>query len=228
MYSKSKKLKAVRLYIKYGLRAAPVIRELGYPNRHMLVNWYRQYLENGDFPDAVARSEKFSTSQKNKALHFYETHGRCAAYTIKCLGYPSHTTFKRWLAEAYPELRKPRVSCRSAMQLPQDRKQEAVIALCTRTASAKEIADKYGVNRISLYFWKNNLLGKDFPASMQKTRKQEKSSESEQITEYETADEKIARLKDEIQRLRKEQRIMDEKLYKARIEYDAVSKASEL
>lgn len=84
--AQQKKLKAVRLYIKYGLRAAPVIRELGYPDRHMLVNWYRQYPENGDFPDAVARSEKFSTSQKNKALYFYETHGQCATYTIKCQG----------------------------------------------------------------------------------------------------------------------------------------------
>ena len=39
MYSYEERMKAVQLYIKYGRRAAPVIHELGYPNRHMLVCW---------------------------------------------------------------------------------------------------------------------------------------------------------------------------------------------
>ena len=43
MYSYEDRMKAVQLYIKYGHRAAAVIRELGYPNRHMLVNWFHEY-----------------------------------------------------------------------------------------------------------------------------------------------------------------------------------------
>lgn len=47
MYSYEQRIKAVELYIKYGLRAAAVIRELGYPNRHSLIVWYKEYLDNG-------------------------------------------------------------------------------------------------------------------------------------------------------------------------------------
>ena len=34
MYSFEQRKQAIELYIKYGLMATPVIRELGYPNRH--------------------------------------------------------------------------------------------------------------------------------------------------------------------------------------------------
>lgn len=36
MYSYEERKKAVELYIQYGYRAAAVIRELGYPDRHTL------------------------------------------------------------------------------------------------------------------------------------------------------------------------------------------------
>lgn len=37
MYTYKQRIAAVKLYIKYYQKAAPVIRELGYPNRHVLV-----------------------------------------------------------------------------------------------------------------------------------------------------------------------------------------------
>ena len=37
MYSLEEREKAVKLYIQYGLKAAKVIRKLGYPNRHVIV-----------------------------------------------------------------------------------------------------------------------------------------------------------------------------------------------
>ena len=40
MYSYEDRMKAVRRYEGYGKHAAAVIRELGYPNRHMLAKWY--------------------------------------------------------------------------------------------------------------------------------------------------------------------------------------------
>ncbi len=43
MYSKEEKLKAVELLIKYGCRVRTTIRELGYPSRPMLRQWYREY-----------------------------------------------------------------------------------------------------------------------------------------------------------------------------------------
>ena len=51
MYSLEDKIKAVQLYIKYGKSAAAVIRELGYPNRHTSVCWYKEYVKtNGNLP----------------------------------------------------------------------------------------------------------------------------------------------------------------------------------
>lgn len=41
-------MKAVKLYIKYDLCVADTVRELGYPNRNMLVRWYKEFRETGD------------------------------------------------------------------------------------------------------------------------------------------------------------------------------------
>ena len=48
MYTKEQRIKALKLYIKYGLKAAPVIHELGYPDRKSLPIWYKQYLETNN------------------------------------------------------------------------------------------------------------------------------------------------------------------------------------
>ena len=48
MYTQSQREKAIGLYIKYGLKAEPVIRELGYPDRHSLKNWYNSFMINNE------------------------------------------------------------------------------------------------------------------------------------------------------------------------------------
>jgi transposase-like protein len=50
-------------------------------------------------------------------------------------------------------------------------KQAAVIALCTREQSARVVAEKTGVSRPTLYNWKNQLLGREVPASMKRKKK---------------------------------------------------------
>lgn len=47
MYTYEQRMAAVKLYIQY-YRKAAVIRELGYPNRHMLVKWFKKYVSTGD------------------------------------------------------------------------------------------------------------------------------------------------------------------------------------
>ena len=49
MYTKEQRIKALKLYIKYGLKAAPVIHELGYPDRKSLPIWYKQYLKTSSY-----------------------------------------------------------------------------------------------------------------------------------------------------------------------------------
>ena len=55
MYSYEERIRAVKLYEKYGKRAAAVIRELGYPNRHILAKWYQEYISDGSLKEKIAR-----------------------------------------------------------------------------------------------------------------------------------------------------------------------------
>ena len=48
MYSLKHRKRAIKLYIKYGLKAAPVIRELGYPDRHLLKKWHEDYISHNN------------------------------------------------------------------------------------------------------------------------------------------------------------------------------------
>ncbi len=108
---------------------------------------------------------KFSQEQKVRAVEHYLEHGRCIAATIKSLDYPCRSLLSAWLQEQHP--RATRVVSRS-QELAPEAKHSAVIALCTRPASAQAVADEVGVSRGSLYKWKNQLLGHDAPASMQR------------------------------------------------------------
>lgn len=155
MYSKEERERAIRLYIKYDKCAADVIHELGYPDRKTLVKWYKTYKETGVLFEPYSRQPKYSLEQKKAAVEYYFEHGRNLSRTIRALGYPSKGTLRSWCNEQVPDLRKKRVG---SVQFTQEQKKEAVIALCTRTGSAKDVAKKYGITRETLYNWKNDLI----------------------------------------------------------------------
>ena len=120
MYTYEQRMAAVNLYIKYGQRAAPVIRELGYTNRHMLVKWYKEYQKNGDLHKAHKGHKKHTEQEKQQALQYYLSHGRSITQTIRALGYPGKTTFKRWLNEEFPEREKRCISGGAMIEYPQE------------------------------------------------------------------------------------------------------------
>ena len=60
MYSYEERIKAVKLYIQYCMSAASVIRELGYPNRHTLKSWYKEFAANDDLHIVSTRSSKYT------------------------------------------------------------------------------------------------------------------------------------------------------------------------
>ena len=47
MYSYDERLRAVDLYIKLGKRIRATTRQLGYPTKNSLKNWYQEFLESG-------------------------------------------------------------------------------------------------------------------------------------------------------------------------------------
>ena len=82
MYLYEERIAAVELYIKYGLRASAVIHELGYPDRHSLVSWYKEYINNGQLHTQISRTPKYSEEQRRRAIEHYVEHGRSISYTV--------------------------------------------------------------------------------------------------------------------------------------------------
>ena len=214
MYSYEQRMKAINLYIQYGCRASSVIRELGYPDRHSLIRWYDEHLMSGDLHSKRNGTPKYSEEQKQAALKHYTEHGRCMTYTLKTLGYPSATLFKIWLDEAFPNRKKRCISGAAMVECSQEMKEQAVIDLCARKGSAQKVAATHGASRVSLYKWKKQLLGEERIAAMPR-------KEIPQSTDVTALEQRIAALQ-------AEEVALNEKLYRARLEYDILKKAAEL
>ena len=167
MYSYEDRIRAVKLYIKLGKRTGATIRRLGYPTKNSLKNWHRAFEQGEDFPTGYARSwQKYSDEQKQVAVKHYLNHDRCITGAIKALGYPCRDTLAAWIDELHPEARIHVVGKAGGVQHSPELKQAAVIELCTRQVSAQAVAQKLAVSRPTLYKWKNQLLGREVPASM--------------------------------------------------------------
>ncbi len=74
MYSYEDQIKAVHLFEQYGKRATAVIRDQGYPDRHMLAKQYQEYVSNGDLKKFASREPKYYAEQKATAVEFYLSH----------------------------------------------------------------------------------------------------------------------------------------------------------
>jgi transposase InsO family protein/transposase-like protein len=169
MYSYEDRIRAVELYIKLGKRVTATIRQLGYPTKKALKSWHLEYEQRHDLPSGYVRSKpKYSAEQKAVAVAHYLNHGRCLAVTVRAVGYPGLVTLSTWLDELYPEGRRRIVGKAGDVTHPQEVKQAAVIALCTREESVRVLAQRIGVSRPTLYNWKNKLLGSEVPASMKR------------------------------------------------------------
>lgn len=175
MYSREDRIKAVKLYIRYDFSVAEVRRELGYPACYRTMrNWYQDYLEEletGVIKEPNARMRTYTDEQKRIAVEYYLSHGRSLARTMRNLGYPSKPTLVDWIEDLAPEGRKRsrRIQC------SYEQKQAAVIDLCTRDGTAREVATKHGIDRDTIYRWKYELLGKEQEMPM--------SSKSDPISE---------------------------------------------
>ena len=140
MYSYEDRIRAVQLYIKLGKRLRAAIRQLGYPTKNALRNWYREHKRRGDLPKGSHRTPKYSKVQQQVAVDHFVHHGRCIAFTRKALGYPSRCVLRSWIYERHPELRRRSVGRSHAAPSSLEVKQEAVIALCTRQGKARIVA----------------------------------------------------------------------------------------
>ena len=186
------------------MRVKPTIRQLGYPTKNSLKGWYREYQQRQDLPKGYAgREPKFSQAQKAAALEHYLAHDRCIAATMRALGYPGRGTLTKWIREAIPEAKQAIVGRVGQRRYPESLKQTGVVELCTRQESAQAVADKIGVCRPTLYNWKNQLLGREAPASMKHTDRSPQAQEREEL------ERQVEILRHEVRQLRLEQDLLN-------------------
>ena len=160
MCSFEDRIRAVELYTKYGHSAADVIRELGYPNRGSLRNWFREFEESGDLRAGKVRPRSFSDERVRAAVERYLGHGRSLARTMRAMGYPkSRATLAAWVDELAPGQRLEARACRNCTHSYED-KADAVAVLETRGKPAAGVASERGVARETIHLWKRDLLGR--------------------------------------------------------------------
>ena len=204
MYSYEDRVKAVKLYIKYDLSAADTVRELGYPGRKMLVQWYKEYQETGGLHVKFIKHPIYTSDQMKVAVNYYLEHGRNITRTIRVVGYPTRETLRGWIDELAPRERKARMRRGSVIQFSQEQKKDAVIELCAREGSATAVADKLGVSRYSLYKWKKKLLSQEDAKTMDGSDKPPLSNDRDALwAEVESLKKEILRKQMELDILNK-------------------------
>ena len=191
------------MHIKYDKCAADVIRELGYPDRKTLRNWYKAYIEEqetGVTGNLGCRRKKYSQEQMVTAVEYYLEHGHNLSRTIRALGCPSSRgTLRSWCDELAPESRKTHVG---SVECSYQQRHEALVAQRIRANDADRLAKEHAVTRQALYSWKNILLGKDDEISMSKEKNVPLPEEKEELLA------EIERLKCEIRKLRLEKDVL--------------------
>lgn len=87
MYSKEQRRVAIETFIRFDHSYADTIAELGYPDRHSLRNWWREYRETGEVPvPKHEREPKYTLEMRREAVEHYLSHGRRLARTMRALG----------------------------------------------------------------------------------------------------------------------------------------------
>src|SRR5665647_1154457 len=147
MFSYDERIKAVKLLIQYDRSYSTVIRKLGYPSKEALWNWYNEYSQNEDLHQGFIKRPRFTDEEKHKAVDYYLEHGRCVSRTVKKLGYPSRPMLDKWIKELAPDQKKHCRSGGAVVKYTREQKEQAVISLCSRSKSAKEVAAECGTTR---------------------------------------------------------------------------------
>lgn len=160
MYSAEQRKLAIETYIKFDLSAADTVAELGYPTRHSLRTWYKDYLEHGEVrPPKRQREPKFTLEMRQAAVNYYLAHGKSLARTMRKMGYPGSREYLcDWIDELAPGERKCREANPKADPILLEEKIQAVAELESRNGAAAEVAAKHGVSRTAPYIWRREII----------------------------------------------------------------------
>lgn len=149
MYSREQRRKAIETFIRFEHSVADTIAELGYPNRHTLYNWWKEYQLSGEeFLERKRRKPKYPDEKKRAAVDYYLEHGKSLTKTIRAMGYPSREMLGNWVDVLAPGQRKYRGPNPRKSAVPIELKVQAVAELESRTGSAADV----GVTSAAYWF----------------------------------------------------------------------------
>lgn len=154
MFTNEQKIRAVKLLLKTEMNFSATIAELGYPSESTLYAWYKAY-NNGTLTESIQRKKRFTLEQRQAAVDHYIKNGKNYSKTVREMGYPTRQILQEWVSELAPEERKQLI-------FTEEEKRAAVERLKNRgSKSALAIAEELGVNRETLYKWKNDFERKE-------------------------------------------------------------------
>ena len=161
MFSTEQRRIAIETFIRFDHSHADTIAELGYPTRHSLRAWYKDYLEHGEVrPPKRRREPKFTLEMRQAAVDYCLAHGKSLARTMRRMGYPaSREHLCGWIDELAPGQRKYRGPSPKAGPVPLAEKMQVVAELEARTGPAAQIAERHGVSRTAPHVWRREMMG---------------------------------------------------------------------
>ena len=161
MYSQEQRKLAIETYIELDYSIADTVATLGFPNRHTLSMWWKEYESTGEIPVGKNRHREsmYSDGQARAAASHYLEHGKSLARTMRALGYPkSRMTLCKWIDELAPGERKRRGPSPKRAPVPIEERIRVVAELEARTGPAAEIAERHGVSRTAPYVWRREIM----------------------------------------------------------------------
>lgn len=161
MYSQEQRKLAIETYIELDHSIADTVATLGFPNRHTLSMWWKEYESTGEIPVGKNRHREsmYSDGQARAAASHYLEHGKSLARTMRALGYPkSRMTLCKWIDELAPGERKRRGPSPKRDPVPIEERIRVVAELEARTGPAAEIAERHGVSRTAPYVWRREIM----------------------------------------------------------------------
>lgn len=163
MFSTEQRRISIETFIRFDHSHADTIAELGYPTRHSLRAWYKDYLEHGEVrPPKRRREPKLALEMRRAAVDYCLAHGKSLAGTMRRMGYPaSRECLCGWIDELAPGQRRYRGPSPKAGPVPLAEKIRAVAELESRGGTAAEVAGKHGAPRTAPHVWRREVMGDD-------------------------------------------------------------------
>ena len=156
MFSTEQRRIAIEAFIRFDHSHADTIAEPGYPTRHSLRAWYKDYLEHGEVrPPKRRREPKFTLEMRQAAVDYYLAHGKSLAGTMRRMGCPaSRECLCGWIDELAPGQGRYRGPSPKAGPVPLAEKIRAVAEPGSRSGTAAEVAGKHGAPRTAPHVWR--------------------------------------------------------------------------